>query len=407
MRYLRYAINVMQTHSQHSQRDANTPHTKKQREMKIEIDNPFLDQGYISPEYFCDRQTETDEIISAMKNGRNLTLMSPRRMGKTGLIKNTFHKLSERNPDTVTLYMDIFPTQNVREFIQLFASTVLGQLDSAPQKAMARISKFIKSIRPVITLDEVSGKPQVMIDIAASTSEQATLGEIFDYLASTDRPCCIAIDEFQQIAEYPENGLEAALRSHIQNTHNVRFIFSGSRQHLMREMFFSAKRPFYQSTQSLVIGPIDRRKYFDFAAGFFTHRELPEDVFSFIYDTFEGHTWYIQATLNRMYGYRERPDIRLAQRAIMQLVDENVYNYESLITAYPSGAVRLLRAIAKEGLVREINSGEFISRHRLKAASSVNSSLRRLVDKELVYRSPDGYIVYDRLMALWLRRLPY
>ncbi len=375
------------------------------RNMKNEIENPFLDQGYAGPKYFCDREKETANIISALENGRNLTLMSPRRMGKTGLIKNAFHKLREQQPGAITLYMDIFPTQNMREFIQLFASTVLGQLDSAPQKAMSRISKFIKSIRPVITLDELSGKPQMTIEMT-SMSEQTTLKEIFDYLASADRPCYIAIDEFQQIAEYPEKGLEATMRSYIQDIHNVHFIFSGSRQHLMQEMFFSAKRPFYQSTQPLVIGPIDKGKYYDFAAAFFKG-ELSEEVFSFIYDMFEGHTWYIQATLNRMYSYREQPDISLVHRAIEQLVAENVYNYESVITAYTPGSVRLMKAIAKEGVVREINSGEFIARHRLKAASSVNASLRKLLEKELIYRSQEGYIVYDRLMAIWLKRLPY
>ncbi len=375
------------------------------RNMKTEIENPFLDQGYAGPKYFCDRETETANIISALENGRNLTLMSPRRMGKTGLIKNAFHKLREQNPDTVTLYMDIFPTQNMREFIQLFAGTVLGQLDSAPQKAMSRIAKFIRSIRPVITLDELSGKPRMTIDITAS-DEHSSLKEIFDYIASADRPCYIAIDEFQQIVEYPEKGLEAALRTYIQHIHNVHFIFSGSRQHMMQEMFFSAKRPFYQSTQPLVIGPIDKGKYYDFAAGFF-NGELPEEVFSFVYDTFEGHTWYIQAVLNRMYGYHEKPDMSQAHRAIEQLVAENVYNYESILAAYPSGGIRLMKAIAKEGVVKEINSGEFIARHRLKAASSVNTSLRKLLDKEMIYRSPEGYIVYDRLMAIWLKRLPY
>lgn len=374
--------------------------------MKSEIKNPFLDQGYVSPKYFCDREKETEDILSAMQNNRNLTLISPRRMGKTGLIKNVFHQLREQDPDAITLYMDIFPTQNMREFIRLFAATVLGQFDSVPQKAMMRISKFIRNIRPVITLDEYSGKPQVTIDIAAS-NEQTTLKEIFDYIASADRPCYIAVDEFQQIAAYPEKGLEALLRSYIQDIHHVHFIFSGSRQHLMQEMFFSAKRPFYQSTQPLVITPIDKGKYYDFAAAFFTGHELHEEVFSFIYDMFEGHTWYVQAVLNRLYSHCEQPDIALVHRAIEQLVAENVYNYESVITAYPSGSVRLLKAIAKEGVVKEINSGEFIARHRLKAASSVNASLRKLIEKELIYRSQGGYVVYDRLMAIWLKRLPY
>ena len=374
--------------------------------MKKEIENPFLDQGYESPKYFCDREQETADMISALENGRNLTLISPRRMGKTGLIKNVFYKLREQQPDTITLYMDIFPTQNMGEFVRLFASTVLGQLDSAPQKAMSRIAKFIKSIRPVFMLDELSGKPQMMIDVT-SANENTSLAEIFDYLASADRPCYIAIDEFQQVAEYPEKGLEAALRTHIQNLHNVHFVFSGSRQHIMQEMFFSAKRPFYHSTQPFAIGSIDRDKYYEFAAGFFAGRKLAEPVFSYIYDTFEGHTWYIQAILNRLYSYAGTPDMDAVQRAVGQLVAENAYYFESLLAAYPSGSIKLLKAIAKEGVVREINSGEFIARHNLKAASSVNAALHKLIDKELIYRSQDGYIVYDRFMAIWLRGLPY
>jgi AAA+ ATPase superfamily predicted ATPase len=327
-------------------------------------------------------------------------------MGKTGLIKNVFYKLREQNPDTVTLYMDIFSTQNQREFIQLFASTVLGHLDSAPQKAISRIAKFIKSIRPVFTMDEFSGKPQVIIDTIAA-NEQTSLKEIFDYLASADKPCYIAIDEFQQIAEYPEKGLEATLRSYIQDLHNVHFIFSGSRQHVMQEMFLSAKRPFYHSTQTMSIGSIDKRKYYDFAARFFVGRMLTEDVFSYIYDTFDGHTWYIQAILNRLYSYAGEPDMDSVRRAVEQIVAENIYVFENLLAAYPHGSVRLLKAIAKEGVVKEINSGEFIARYHLKAASSVNASLRKLIDKELIYKSLEGYMVYDRFMAIWLRRLPY
>lgn len=374
--------------------------------MKNEVENPFLEQGYIGPKYFCDREQESPEMISSLKNGRNLTLVSPRRMGKTGLIKHVFHQLRAQQPDIVTLYMDIFPTQNMGEFVRLFAGTILGQLDSAPQKAISRIAKFIKSIRPVFTLNEFSGRPQVTVDVSPTT-EQATLREVFDYLASSERPVYIAIDEFQQVAEYPEKGLEAALRSLIQNLPNVRFIFSGSRQHMMQEMFLSAKRPFYQSAHTLSIGRIDRQTYYGFAAGFFAERKLSEEVFSSIYDTFDGHTWYIQTILNRLYGYAGAPDSPAVQRAVAQIVAENTYSYEILLAAYSSGSVRLLKAIAKEGAVKEINSGEFIARHHLKAASSVNTALRKLIDKELIYKSPDGYIVYDRFMAIWLRELLY
>ena len=195
--------------------------------------NPFLITGYHSPEYFCDREQETEGMIKALYNGRNVTLIAPRRMGKTGLVKNVFYKLREQEPDTVTFYMDIYSTQSLGDFIRLFASTVLGKLDSVPQKALSRVGRFIKSCRPVFTFDELTGQPKVTIDIAPS-SEEATLKEIFDYLQSSEKRCYIAIDEFQQIAEYPEKGCEALIGSYIQFVPNIKFVFAGSKQHIMQ-----------------------------------------------------------------------------------------------------------------------------------------------------------------------------
>lgn len=370
--------------------------------------NPFLVTGYHSPEYFCDRRQETETMIQALYNGRNVTLIAPRRMGKTGLVKNVFYKLREQEPDIVTFYMDIYSTQSLGDFIRLFASTVLGRLDSVPQKALGRVGKFIKSCCPVFTFDELTGQPKVTIDIVPS-SEEATLREIFDYLRSSEKRCYIAIDEFQQIAEYPEKGAEALLRSYIQFVPNINFIFAGSKQHIMQQMFHSAKRPFYQSTQTQVIDRIARDEYYRFAADFFTRqgRKLAEETFGYLYDAFDGHTWYIQTLLNRLYGYAGNPDIGMVDYAIGEVVAESTYTYENLLAAYPASNIRLLKAIAKAGCVREINSGDFITEYRLRAASSVNSALKRLIDREMVCKTADGYIVYDRFMAIWLRQQPF
>lgn len=370
--------------------------------------NPFLITGYYNPEYFCNRIQETKTMIKALHNGRNITLIAPRRMGKTGLIKNVFYKLHEQQPDIVTLYLDIYATQNLGDFIRLFASTVLGKLDSAPQKALSRVSQFLKSCRPTFTFDELTGLPKVTVDIAPA-SEETTLKEIFDYLQSSDKRCYIAIDEFQQISEYPEKGMEALLRSYIQFLPNINFIFAGSKQHVMQEMFLSAKRPFYQSTQTLSIDRIDKAEYYNFAAEFFKRqkRELDEATFGYLYDEFSGHTWYIQVLLNRLYGYTESIDVKLVNHAIEEVIAESTYTYENLLAAYTATSVKLLKAIAKSKCVKEINSGEFIAGYKLKAASSVNSALKKLINNELIYKSTDGYIVYDRFMAIWLARIPF
>ena len=190
--------------------------------------NPFLVTGYHSPEYFCDRRQETDSMIQALYYGRNATLIAPRRMWKTGLVKHVFYKLREQEPDIETFYMDIYSTQSLGDFIRLFASTVLGRLDSVPQKALGRVGKFIKSCRPVFTFDELTGQPKVTIDIAPS-SEEATLREIFDYLRSSEKRCYIAIDEFQQIAEFKDSKtFQKRFRSIWQVQKSVAYCLFGS-----------------------------------------------------------------------------------------------------------------------------------------------------------------------------------
>ena len=370
--------------------------------------NPFLISGYHSPEFFCDREQETAKIIDALHNGRNITLIAPRRMGKTGLIRHAFHHLKQEQPEIVTLYMDIFATQSLGEFVRTLASTVLGQLDTVPQKSMSRISQFIRSCRPVFTFDEITGVPKVSIDVAP-TAEESTLKEIFDYLASSEKRCYIAIDEFQQITEYEEKGIEALLRSYIQFLPNVNFIFAGSKKHVMQEMFTSSKRPFYQSTQVVTIDAIDKEAYAEFAKVHFSKqsREFPREVFDAIYDKYNGHTWYAQAILNRLYGYNRDVNEELVSYAVSEIIDEYSYSYGDLLKAYSAGNVKLLKAIAQEGCVKEPLAGDFIAKYRLRAASSVSASLKKLIEKELIYPTDEGYIVYDRFMGEWLSNQPH
>lgn len=370
--------------------------------------NPFLISGYHSPEYFCDRKQETAKIIDGLHNGRNITLIAPRRMGKTGLIRHTFQNINNQDSKIITLYMDIFSTQSLGDFVKLFANTVLGKLDSNPKKALNRITRFIRSCRPIFTIDELTGIPKVTIDVVPS-EEENTLKEIFDYLSSSEKRCYIAIDEFQQISEYPEQGVEALLRSYTQFVTNVNFIFAGSKKHIMQEMFTSSKRPFYQSSQIITIDAIEKEEYANFAIKHFSENNitLPKKIFDSIYDKYDGHTWYIQVMLNRLYGFHREVNEELVNYAISEIISDYSYSYADLMKAYPSSNIRLLKAIAKEGCVKEILSGNFITKYRLRAASSVSTSLKKLTENELVYKTDKGYIIYDRIMDEWLRNQPF
>lgn len=373
----------------------------------VEQKNPFLVYGYVGPRYFCDREQETEKLVSALDNGRNITLIAPRRMGKTGLIKNTFYRMQQQHPGVACFYMDIFATRDLSSLVRLLAKTVLGQLDTLSETVLNKLTTFFRSCRPVISVDELTGVPTVSLDFVPDKSEQ-TLKEIFDYMVASGRQCYLAIDEFQQISFYPEKGTEALLRSYIQFMPNVHFVFAGSSRHLMEEMFTSAKRPFYQSTQLMMLHEINQETYYHFASDFFEAKGslLSKDVFGWVYTRFAGHTWYIQAMLNRLYERKEAiTDLQQAEQTLLGLIEENTPIYQSIIALLTDNQLALMQAIACEGVVASPNKGDFIKEHNLKAPSSVNTALKSLLEKELIYKSADGYTVYDRFMGLWLQAL--
>ena len=174
----------------------------------------------------------------------------------------------------------------------------------------------------------------------------------------------------------------------------------------MQKMFTSSTRPFYQSTQILNIGEIERQEYANFAIENFAKKNLKisEDTFNAMYDRFEGHTWYIQNLLNRLYAYGEEVSLESVEFAVNQVVSEYSYSYIDLLNSLTASNVRLIEAIASEGCVKEIYAGEFISKYKLTGASSVSASLTKLEENEIVYQSEKGYIIYDRFMSEWLRK---
>jgi AAA+ ATPase superfamily predicted ATPase len=237
---------------------------------------------------------------------------------------------------------------------------------------------------------------------------EVTLKTVFDYLKQSKREVYIAIDEFQQITNYPNPGVEALLRSYIQFAPNVHFVFSGSKRHLMSQIFYSPERPFYQSTVSMGLDPLHEEIYYDFARRFFEDKKgsLSQDVFHDIYQRFEGVTRNIQLMLNRLYE-TERHVTKTEQvdEAIRHIVNRNSMQYEELIGFLTDNQLAVVKSIAKEGLVESPQGTDFIKQYNLPSSSSVKTALDVLTDKDIVYRTPAGYIVYDHFFALWLKRL--
>lgn len=368
--------------------------------------NPFLTYGYNGPEYFCDREEETKRLTSLLVNGNHVALMSPRRMGKTGLIRHCFAQ--QELKDYYLFVVDIYATKSLAELIYELGRSILTVLKSKERKAWERFVRIAGSLRTGISLDAF-GQPSWNLELGDIQTPKTSLDEIFQYLNSADKPCIVAIDEFQTIMDYPEQNIEALLRTYIQDCNNAWFVFSGSKRHMMGEMFSSPARPFYQSASTMSLKAIPLDSYSKFISYHFEQGGLqivPEAI-QYIYEKFEGTTWYIQKICNELYAMAEpnKPcTIKEVEMAINQAIDEKDDTYQDLLARLSARQKALLIALAHSGKNVQPTSGEFIKKYHLTSASSVQRSLNALQGKDIVTNSEGRYFIYDYFLYYWLNK---
>ena len=179
------------------------------------MENPFYITGIVPETYFCDRNKETAWMVRTLENRAHILLTSPRRMGKTQLIRHVFEQPSIKD-NSYTFYVDIYPTTSLHEFVLFLSKEIYSVLVPKGKAALDKFLAGLHSLAGSLGYDPLTNTPKFDIKLGDIHSPELTLEEVFGYLECADKPCIFAIDEFQQIAEYPEKNVEALLRSHIQ-----------------------------------------------------------------------------------------------------------------------------------------------------------------------------------------------
>jgi len=370
--------------------------------------NPFVTKGYSGPEYFCDRQKETEDLVRLLVNENNMALISPRRLGKTDLIHHCFNQPEIKN-NYYTFLIDIYATSSLADFVSIFGRAILEELKPKGRKIWEGFVTTLKSLQQEISFD-INGNPVWGIGIGNITNPVITLEEIFGYLNKADKPCIIAIDEFQKITDYPDSSnVEAALRTHIQRCPNATFLFAGSKRHLMSEIFTSPSRPFYQSVITMGLSPISIEKYSEFAIHQFEKngKSIDKEVVEEVYHRFHGVTQCLQRVMNVLFLFTDAGktcEMSMLDEAINYLLNMLSDNFETQLSQMPEKQRIVFQAIAQEGIAKNVLSGSFVNKYRLLSSSSVSSALKALLDKDLITQEDGAYMVYDQFFRIWLNR---
>ena len=376
------------------------------------MENPFFITGIVPDPFFCDRGKETSWMVRTLENKAHILLTSPRRMGKTQLIRHVFEQPSIKD-NCYTFYVDIYPTTSLHEFVLLLSKEIYSVLVPKGKGMLDKFLAGIHSLAGSLGYDPVTETPRFDIKLGDIHTPELTLEEIFAFLEHADKPCIFAIDEFQQIAEYPEKNVEALLRAHIQKMNNCLFIYAGSNRHILENMFNSAAKPFYNSAEQIYLDCIPKDIYTGFAEDQFTKagRSISPRAASLAYDLFEGHTYYVHSIFHNVFAYLdsdkiiEESDI---EQTLNDILEEKGHAFASVMNQLNYQQKETLIAIAKEGKASGITSVSFVKKHALKSPSSVQYSVKALLDKQLLtydnQRKAKVYSISDRFLEKWITK---
>lgn len=368
--------------------------------------NPFTLKEIPPGTAFCDRQKELSDLIALGKAAQNVLLFSPRRYGKTSLVRRAQDALASEG--ILTVYCDLFGVSSTDEIAGRIARSIYAitrRNESLFQKAI----RFLTSFRPVLSPSPDGG---ISVTVQPAYRSEAmelldtTMGALGGFIGDVPDLVHIVLDEFQEISEVDNSlAVEGRLRHHIQRM-KCGFVFVGSRRRILLEMFNSRKRPFFQSALSYELKMLPREDLIDFIVSRFENagKSIHPDFAAGIYDLFGGHPYYVQKLcfllFNATKGEVTQKEITETHRLVLE--SERAL-FEAILRKLTAKQIAVITAIAKEP-AKKLFAAEYMSRHNLASTGGIQRSLSVLTGEDLVARDPaEGtWTVIDPVFRQWL-----
>jgi hypothetical protein len=333
-------------------------------------------------------------------------LYSHRRYGKSSLIRQIFGEIEKKNNKIGAMHVELYGTISEKDFISK-TFQCLNQLESNFEKLLQSVNRALKSIRLNLSLDPATGGTSIS-PVFEAVNEKIILEELMNILAkySQKQKLVIAFDEFQEVANYTEAGFEKRLRSYIQQHSNICYIFSGSQQHLITEMFNSNNRAFYKLAESFPLKKIETKHYVPWIQNLFSRKKihLPAKFIETIIETFENHPMYVQ---NFLFHLWEEPATRALSPEVIHKIEDAIIDKRSLeysvlwetLTINQKKTLKLI--LLNRG--SNLYNADALKSVNLKTASLVTKALSSLIKKEIIVKN-GNYLIQDIVFKKWLQK---
>ena len=356
---------------------------------------------------FTDRIEETKRIKLDFENGINVILISPRRMGKTSLIKKVISEMD--SPEIKVVYMDIYDCRSEYDFYNRFAETMMKSTGNQLEQVMENIKRFLVRVSPKLSFSpEPNSEFSVSLGITSKDYSPEEILDLPERIAKEQGiKIVVCIDEFQQIGEFADSlTVQKRLRGVWQHHQHVSYCFFGSKKHLMENIFQSRRMPFYQFGEMLHLKCIPTEYWVPFICSRFEKygTKISEEYAARICHTVKNYSSYVQQLA---WNVMAETEIEVNEESFTEgfnaLLEQNsslfIQQTEGL-TTYQLNFIRLLC----NGIHSGFNTQSVVELYSLGSKSNVDRIKKCLIDRELITIEKEGVFLADCVFELWFKR---
>lgn len=372
------------------------------------MNSPFQYGTIVDKECFVNRVEERKQLKELLDSGINVMLISPRRWGKSSLIKVAMDELMQEDKRVRVCFIDAFSIKTEAEFYRTFAKEVISCTASTLEKRLDDVKNFLKGISPSITLkSDATDSLSFDLKFDLQDNDVMEILELPEKLAlAKDIRVIVCIDEFQQLALLPGyKSMEGKMRSVWQKQQHTSYCFYGSKRHMMMDIFNNSANPFYRFGQVLFLEKIKKEEWIPFITGAFgrTGKEITNAQAERICDIVKCHSWYLQQLCYFIWsGTSVTVSDEVIDRRVQQLIDTNMPMFMNDVENLTATQIAMLRAVADGEY--QFNAMAIVKKYELGSAQTITRNKKMLVERDFVEKSNKNYCFSDPVFELWFRR---
>lgn len=369
--------------------------------------NPFQYGKVAEKENFIDRDNDRMFLKQSLYSGTNVILVSPRRWGKSSVVKQAMAELCSEQSDVKVCHIDAFPITSSEEFYKIFAQKVLNATSSHVQGALSSIGKFLRTVSPKLSFSmEPMSEFSLSLNMSKSDDDAAEVLNLPEMIAKEQGlQIIVCIDEFQQLARLSDYArLESMMRSVWQHQQHVSYCLYGSQRHMIDEIFNSTEKPFFRFGQVYNLKKIERNDWLKYIMDRFssTGKRIAEGLAERIADTVGCHSWYVQQLSSAVWNFTDKEaDADAFDKALTWCVDVNSDSYRKTCENLSETQLCLLRAIAMKET--QLSSSAIVRQYRLGSSASVTKNKRILSMQDIIDITGNKAEFQDPLFCLWFK----